>query len=152
MLLGLWAKPLSAQPESCTDPKSDCQIVVKKGDTVPMDGVLLSAPRAASVAAKLDQCLAPLESETKHSARLVDIERSTCDRKVKIIMDTALEREALLHGQVMREQNRTKEVAAEAAQAEAEQLVWAFGGAAVGLLVGAVVGGALVLYLQNQQP
>lgn len=112
-----------------------------------MDGVLLTAPLAAEIGAKLDQCVSTLDEEKRHGAKLLQIEKDTCAQREAVLTTTAKEREALLQAQIQREQKRTQEVAAEAAQAETGQVLWAVGGAVGGLLVGAIVGGVAVLYL-----
>lgn len=114
-----------------------------------MDGVLLTAPLAAEVAAKLDQCLSTLDEEKRHGAKLLQIEKDACAQRAAVAATTAKEREALLQAQIQREQKRTQEVAAEVAQAETGQVLWAVGGAAGGFLVGVIVGGAAVLYLAS---
>lgn len=127
-------------------------MVLRKGQPAPIDGVFLTSPFAAELAASLDQCLARLDEEKAHGQRLVKIEQEACTQRVQIVTSTAASREALLKEALEKEQKRAQDIAAQTANAEAAQWLWGAGGVGIGVLVGAVVTGGAVFYFTTVNP
>lgn len=127
-------------------------MVLRKGQAAPIDGIFLTSTMAAELAAKLDQCLSQVDLEKAHGLDLVKIEQEACTQRVAILEQTAASREALLKEALQKSQKQTQDAAAETAAAETRQLLWGAGGAAVGVLVGAVVTGGLVFYFTTVAP
>ena len=117
------------------------------GEVAPFEGVLLSTPVVAELAATLDQCMSTVDAEKANTAAQVAVERKACEARVKVIEDTAKEREAVLKAALDASQAKEREAAAATTDAEIGRYFWAAGGVAAGLVVGIVVGGGVILYL-----
>jgi hypothetical protein len=127
-------------------------MVLRKGQAAPIDGVFLTSALAAELAAKLDQCLSQIDVEVANGQKLVKIEQDACAQRVAVVTQTAASREALLKEALQKEQERAQAAAAETAGAEMGQWLWGAGGVAMGLVVGALVGGGAVFYFTTAAP
>lgn len=103
---------------------------------------------AAGLAATLVQCTEALDVEKQHGQVIVELERQACEKRVVVVQATGREREAIIAEALRKEQKRSQDLAGEAAEQESAQVLWAAGGFGVGLLVGAVIGAAAVVYFE----
>jgi hypothetical protein len=101
---------------------------------------------AAALTSSLNGCLGQVELEQSFREERIEIEKRSCDEKLKVVEDAGKAREALIQKALKAEQERSKQVAAEKAEAEVAQWAWAAGGIGVGILVGAVATVSVIVY------
>jgi hypothetical protein len=94
----------------------------------------------------LDESLAKLDEQKDFCKKRLAIQEDGHDGEVKVLEESCKEKEAALKAALVAEQERAQQAAKETADEQSMHALWAAGGAVGGLLLGAIVGGGLVLY------
>ena len=138
--------PLVAKPKCQEDDLSKCRVVIRTGQKAPFDGVLLTTPFAAELAAKLDGCLATVDAERERADKIQAIERSACAAKLEIAADAAKAKQQAIQDVLTATQAKELACTEALGQEEAKHWFWAAGGVAAGLVTGALVGVGATMY------
>ena len=134
------------------DKPDNCTVSLQIGEAAPFTGVLMTTVLAVQYKTALDTAVAKLEEEKRYCSEQMQVQAAANAEGQKVLKDSAAQREALLQKALDKEQERSRQQARETSEAQSGQILWAAGGAAVGLLVGVVVGGAAVIYLSSHAP